>query len=119
MIYPVTGWFEVKQYDDKIEISIANSVKDTWLSRYPRPTEITYDKGSEFIGHEFIKSLIEMEYGINVKISTLENPTSNAILEQIHQVLGNLVHTCNMTQKYVDKDDPWSVILAVASFAIL
>ena len=59
MIYPVPVWFEIAQYDDKIAISIANLVKTTWLSRNPRPIEITYDQGSEFIGHEFRKYLIE------------------------------------------------------------
>ena len=51
MIDPVTGWFEVTQYKNKIAISIANLVENTWLSRYPIPTEITYDQGKEFIGH--------------------------------------------------------------------
>ena len=59
MIYPVTGWFKITQYDDKIAITISNLVLNTWLTRYPRPMEITYDQGSELIGHEFIKSLIE------------------------------------------------------------
>ena len=43
---------------------------------------------------------------------------SNAILERIHQVIGNLVHTCNITQTYVDKYDPRSGILAALSFVI-
>ena len=59
MIYPVTGWLEIMQYNDKRAISIANLVETTWLSRYPRPIEITYNQGSEFIGREFIKYLIE------------------------------------------------------------
>ena len=80
--------------------------------------EITYDQIKECIGHEFRKSRIETEYGITTKTSTLGNPTSNAILERIHQVIGNLVRTCNITQTYVDKDDPWSGILAAAEFAI-
>ena len=62
MIDPVTGWFEVIQYDDKIAISITNLVETTWMSRYPIPIEITYDQGNGFIGHEFRKSLIEIEY---------------------------------------------------------
>ena len=49
MIYPVTGWFKTTQYDDKRAIYIANLVKPTWLTRYPRPIEIMYDQGSEFI----------------------------------------------------------------------
>ena len=31
---------------------------------------------------------------------------SNAVLEHIRQVLGNLFRDCNITQTYVDKDDP-------------
>ena len=70
-----------------------------WLSRYPTiPIEITYYQGKEFIGHEFRKSLIEDEYRITSKPSTSRNPMSNAILERIHQVLGNLVHTFNLQQ---------------------
>ena len=54
MIYPVKLWFEVVQYDDKRAITIAKLVENARLSRYPRPIEITYDQGKEFIGHEFI-----------------------------------------------------------------
>ena len=46
MIYPVTGWLKITQYDDKIEIKISNLVETTWLTRYPRSMEITYDQGS-------------------------------------------------------------------------
>ena len=46
MIDPVSGQFEITQYDDKRAISIANLVDATWLTRYPRPTESTYDQGS-------------------------------------------------------------------------
>ena len=41
--------------------------------------EIMYDQGSEFISHEFRKSLVEMEYGIFAKPSTSGNPISNTI----------------------------------------
>ena len=37
MIDPVTEWFEVVRYDDKIVITISNLVETMWLSRYPRP----------------------------------------------------------------------------------
>ena len=80
MINPVTGWFEITQYDNKIAIYIAKLVETTWLSRYPRPIESTYDQGSEFIGPEFIKSLIESEYRITSKPSTSGNPRFNVIL---------------------------------------
>ena len=59
MIDPVTRCFEIAQYHDKRAIYIENLVETACLSRYPRPIEITYDLGSEFIVHEFRKSLIE------------------------------------------------------------
>ena len=45
---PVTGSFSIK-----------NLLGTTWLTRHPIPMEIMHDKGSEFIGHRFRKSLIE------------------------------------------------------------
>ena len=59
MIDPVTGWFEIAQYNDNIYISIANLVETTWMYRYRRQIKITYDQGSEIIGHEFRKCLIK------------------------------------------------------------
>ena len=60
MIYPVIGWFQITQYNDKRDISIANLVETMWLSRYPRPIEIMYDQGKYFIGNELRKPPIEM-----------------------------------------------------------
>ena len=66
---------------------------------------INYDQGSEFIGHEFRKSLIQKEYGINAKPSTSGNSNSNEILKRIYQVLGNLVK----------ENDQWMGILDAAA----
>ena len=57
-----------------------------------------------------------MEYGITVKPSTLGNPTTNVVLEWIHQVLGKLARACNNPQTYIDKDDPWLGILDAGAF---
>jgi hypothetical protein len=35
MINPATGWFEIKQYDDKKSIKVANIVEQEWLTHYP------------------------------------------------------------------------------------
>ena len=44
---------------------------------------------------------------------------SNAVLECIHQVIGNLVHIFNISiQTYVGENDPWMGILAAAAFVI-
>jgi len=49
MIDPATGWFEIKELKDKEVIPVANLVEQTWLARYPWPSEIVFDKGTEFM----------------------------------------------------------------------
>ena len=99
-------------------ISTAKLFETTWLSKYLKPTEITHDQGSEFIGYEFGKYLIEQEYRITSKPRTLVNTTSNEILKWIHQVLVNLVQNLNSIETDVEEDDPWSETLAAATFKI-
>jgi hypothetical protein len=63
MIDPATGWFEIQQHDDKKSITVANIVEREWFTRYPWPTQVTFDRGSEFIGQEFqnmIKKTMEL-----------------------------------------------------------
>ena len=59
MTNPVTGWFEITQYNDKKYITIKNLVETMWLVIYICPVEITYDQGGKLIGNEFKNSLIE------------------------------------------------------------
>ena len=120
MIDPVTGWFEITQYEDKIAISFANLAETTCMSIYPTPIESTYDQESYFIGNGFRKNLIETEYGMVSKPSTLGNPMSNVVLEQIYQVLENILRIFNIsTQSYFDKNYPLTSILSAAGFATL
>jgi hypothetical protein len=35
MIDPATGWFKIKQYDDKKSITVANIVEQEWLTCFP------------------------------------------------------------------------------------
>ena len=77
-----------------------------------------YDRGGEFLVHDIKNSLIENEYAINTKPDSTGNLQANAITERIHQVLGNLVHTYNIKETYVDDSDPWMGILATAVLAV-
>ena len=65
------------------------------------------------------KSLSKTEYRITAKPSNLVNPMSNTALERIHQVLGNLLRTLNISQTYFDRYDLQSGILSAAAFVIL
>jgi hypothetical protein len=42
MIYPSTGWFEVKDVKYKSAKESMNTFDDVWLSRYPRPEYIIF-----------------------------------------------------------------------------
>jgi hypothetical protein len=117
MIDPATGWFEIAQYNDKSSISIANLIEINWLSRYPIPNQVIFDRGNEFMGHEF-RTMMSVDYGIKLKPTTVRNPQANAILERVHQTLGNLIRTFELQDKYIDEDDPWAGILSAVAFAL-
>jgi hypothetical protein len=66
-------------------------VQTSWLCRYPCPVCCVHDKGREFIGKEF-QWLLEI-FSIKDVCSTSENPQSNAICEQMHQTVENILRT--------------------------
>jgi hypothetical protein len=58
MIDPATGWLEIKEQTNKEAITTANIVEQTWLTHYPIPQLLTYDRGTYFMA-EFAE-MIEM-----------------------------------------------------------
>mgnify|MGYP000620621369 CR=1 FL=1 len=119
MIDPATGWFEIKQIKNEEAIEIANIVETTWLTRYPWPTELTFDKGTEFMG-KFAK-MIENDYGIKRRGATVRNPQANLILERVHQTLGNIIRTFELHKedfKTLENTSMWDGVLAATMFAL-
>jgi Integrase zinc binding domain len=114
MIDPATGWFEMKEIQNKQAINIANIVEQTWLTRYPIPQILTYDRGTEFMA-EFAE-MIQNDYGIKRKGISVRNPQANAIIERVHQTIGNILRT--FSKELLDVKDPWSGILAATMFAV-
>jgi hypothetical protein len=45
MIDPATRWFKMKEVKNEEAFSVATAVEQTWLNRYPWPTEIIFDRG--------------------------------------------------------------------------
>ena len=117
MIDPATSWFEMKQIPNKQAVTVANAVEQAWLSRYPWPKKITFDKGSEFMA-EFGKMIVK-EYGIKKRGISPRNPQANSILERIHQVIGNMIKTFKIYDREdLIEQDPWSGILAAIMFGV-
>ena len=107
----------MKQIPNKQAATVAQAVEQTWLTRYPWPKKITYDKGSEFMA-EFATMIVE-EYGIKKKGISPRNPQANAILERIHQVIGNMIKTFKIYDREdLEEQDPWSGILSAIMFGV-
>jgi hypothetical protein len=65
---------------------------------------------------EFAKMVCE-DYGLKIKPITTRNPQANAIIERVHQTIGNIsIRTFDV--QHMDEKDPWSGILAATMFAV-
>ena len=115
-IDPATGWFEITEIPDKSSARISQIFNSTWLARYPRPQKIIFDNGNEF-KKDFLPLL--KDFAIKPTPTTIKNPQANAILERVHQVIGNMLRTKNLQEYDFDETDPWSEILASVACAIL
>jgi transposase InsO family protein len=110
MIDPATGWFELREIPNKEALTVANLVEQTWLTRYPWPNQIIFDRGKEFMG-EFAR-MVQKDYGIKKKPITTRNPQANSIIERVHQTIGNMIRSFQIGQIEINEQDPWSEILA-------
>jgi hypothetical protein len=137
MIDPASSWFkivelpvvkrlrttnvngkELLQSEDIFEKSsdrIAKLVNKTWLCRYPRCRYMIYDNGPDFKLH--FEHLCD-SYGIMRKPTTVKNPQANAILERVHQVLGQILRTLELDMANSVSPDDVDVFLDNAAWAI-
>jgi hypothetical protein len=86
------------------------------LCRYPRPIQVTFDKGLEFksVSKEKCDNLV-----IKYSPTTSYNPQGNSIIERIHQVMGNMLRSFELEERELDIDDPWNESLQACSFDII
>jgi hypothetical protein len=47
-IDPDTSWPEIVEITDKRSHTAMDAFHNNWICRYPRPTQVTFDNGSEF-----------------------------------------------------------------------
>ena len=55
-------------------------------------------------------------YDLKRKNITTRNPHSNAIIKLIHQNIGNIIQTFDVSN--IHNNNPWSVILATTMFVV-
>ena len=117
MIDPATGWFEMREISTKSADIIANELEMAWLSRYPWPTQMIFDRGNEFKAE--VAEMITKDYGIKKKPISTRNPQANVIVERVHQTIGNMIRTFELYDNdELDDDDPWSGILTAVMAAV-
>ena len=117
MIDPVTGWFEVAPVQYKRSDHIANLVEQYWLTRYPLPQKLIVDRGTEFLA-EFSDMMVN-DYNVKKRPISTRNPQANAIIERVHQTIGNMVRTYRVQDaEDLDEDNPWGGILAAVAYGV-
>ena len=104
----------MEQIPNKTAAEIAGISKKTWFTRYPLLQRTIFDHGTEFMA-EFAK-MCQNNYGLKRKPNTNRNPQSNAIIEQIHQTIGNIIRTFDVSN--IVNNNPWSGILSATMFAV-
>ena len=60
--------------------------------------------------------MCQNDYGLKKKPITTRNPQSNAIIERIHQTIGNIIRTFYLSN--IVNKDPLSGILAATMFSV-
>jgi hypothetical protein len=144
MIKPATSWFEIVELPtvtkltvptmgkgkkvtfadytkvaetafDKSSAQISNLLYKTWFSRYPCCQYLIYDNGSEFKLH--FRALCDT-YGIKHQPTSVKIPQANAILERIHDVFTNMLHTTELDMAKSVKTSDTDVFLSDAAWAI-
>ena len=58
------------------------------------------------------------DYRIPCKSISVRNPQANAIVERVHQTIGNITRTFKIQEMNLDDENPWDGILSSTMFAI-
>mmetsp|Transcript_2824 Transcript_2824/g.7823 ORF Transcript_2824/g.7823 Transcript_2824/m.7823 type:complete len:1452 (-) Transcript_2824:296-4651(-) len=115
MIDPATGWFEIAAINKPNSAETQRAFDSQWLARYPRPSQCGFDNGSEF---KLLFSTMCDNFGIKKKTTTSHNPQGNAILERIHQVLGDAFRTFQLDKQEHSGTQPWEPFLTAVAYAV-
>jgi len=89
VINHATGFFEIVEIGQKTANMIANWLELHWLTQCPWPTEITVDKGKEFVRE--VSKTLNNKCGIERKIIASRNPQANSMIERCHKTLHNMI----------------------------
>ena len=107
MIDQATCWIVICSEPEARADLVANQVELAWLTRYPLPNKITVDRGKELLAK--FKIMMANDYGIPCSPISVRNPQANAIVERVHQTIGNIIRAFKIQQMDLDNENPWAV----------
>jgi hypothetical protein len=100
---------------DKTSAQISNLVYKCWFSRYPHCQYLIYNNRSEIKLH--FRALCAT-YGIKRKLTSIKNPTANAILEHIHAVFTIRLRTAELDMAKSVSTSDIDIFLSDTAWAI-
>ena len=109
-----SGWVEIIPIQTKKAETIRDLFEREWLRRYPRPSRVIFDAGSEFDNVHF-QGLLTL-WHVKPEPITVKNPRANAIVETMHRTLGNMIRA--QLYKLHPRDDPIYDLCAAAAYGI-
>jgi hypothetical protein len=99
-----TGWFEIVKATNKSATSIQDLLDNTWFARYPRPQFIVFDNRSMGKFKREFKQMCD-NYGMKSKPTTCHNPQANAIIEQIHKVVNDMLRSFDLDNNHENPEE--------------
>ena len=109
-----TGWPEILPITTKKMEVIRDLLVRNWFRRYPRPSRMIFDAGGEFDNQVLWTEA--RRWFVNPQPITVKNPRANAIVERMHQVLGDMLR-CQLASKH-PKEDVVEELTSAAAFGM-
>ena len=94
LIEPAMIWIEIFTVPSACTDLISNQVELAWLTCYPLHSKIIIskvivDRGNKYLAKS--REMITNDYSIKKRLITSRNPQEHAILERVHQTIGNIL----------------------------
>ena len=64
-----------------------------------------------------VTEMLEEDYGVHISRITTRNPQANAIIERVHQTIGNMIRTFFENDTDLDDSNPFAGLLSAVVFA--
>ena len=111
MVDRTTRWPEVVPLSSTATVDVVNAFLSTWVARYGVPSDITSDRGPQFISE--LWSGMAFSLGVQVHRTTAYHPQANGLCERFHRSLKAALRAALSNDRWSERL-PW-VLLGLRS----